>query len=591
MQEEVHANLTSKSFPFSHKELSSTVIINRGYDQNRTILPGFDGNEPVQQFGICQAYFMKNVLPILRGYTSVHAKQVIAGPTPAVDHFDRMFILRDASNNVALLSPARGKNWIYNPALASWISFDFGITLTDDISFAYLKGVTYVNYPQFGTYVYDFQTATYNRITLSGLVDVAIRGIASANNYLLAWTNDTLVWSSSTTPTDFVPSTITGAGSSQILSVRGNITCVLPLADGFVCYTTTNAVAATYSGNPLNPWIFKEVPNSSGVNESQHVTYDNNLGQHIAWTAGGMQVISFRGAEPLWPELSDSLAKRVYTTLNNDDLLLNRASNLRVRVNYVANRYVIVSIGNPATAPTPSLGQPVYQIAYIWDAALERWGRIDVDHVDVFEFRPPDFADLTLYSEFVGTYAAEFVGTYAAECGIPLGATAATFGTTFGFCNQAGKVTTYYANDAVEVDSLTNDYSSVIWLGRYKLTRPLGVALHEVFARHINLASAQLTAVAHDGSGNKVSTDALTELEDPQISELGRYPARLSGDSISLQLAGRFTLTDLSLMLTPYGRRNQPRGSAQTYGLQDQFDNFLTDQNGAVLTDHRGVIV
>ena len=561
-QNEVRVSLTSKQFPFKFDELSSTVFINRGFEQQRQQLNGFDGDEPVQSFGICQAFYMENVLPMVRGYSSVHCRKqldLIAAPYLTAE-VTSVHILRDDANNVALFAPANGTNYIYDADAGGWRSYPFEGTLTGTASVAHLKGDSYICYAGLGLFLYNFYTRAMDVQLPAGINMSAVRGVAAANQYMLLWDGNTLYWSSATAPLDFLPALSTGAGSTSVLAVRSPITQVLPISDGFICYTTTNAIGATYSGDPVNPWIFREIPGSAGVALAEHVTYEANLEAHFAWTTSGMQHVTLRRAEPLWPELTDSIARGLYSDIVAPATVPTtvKANRLSVRLATIGARYLTISLKD-----SESTG--MYQFAYVYDLSGERWGKIKVPHTDIFEFRAPEFADVTSYDDLdtdLLTYDDLLLTSYD-SLGTQLEAGTVQFGESFGIIQSNGKVFTMTFADVLGNDAVgyAADHTEAgasepcIIHGRYKLARPAGVELQQ-----IQLTRAQdetITALVHDTAGDIVSAVAVTSDQYAPVNN--DYLCRVYGDSVSLKLAGKFTLTDLLLRFRQAGTRNSPR--------------------------------
>lgn len=560
-QTEVRVNLTAKQFPFKFDELSNTVIVNRGFEQHRQFLPGFDGQEPVQSYGLCQAFYMENVLPQVRGYSSVHAKAELAAVPPAYygSALKDSYILRDEANNVALYSPADGMNYVFDADLGEWRSYPFPGILSGNVTVAYLKGVTYICYAGVGLFTYNFYTRAMEAVVLAGINAQAVRGVSAANQYLLLWDANTVYWSSATEPRDFVPDLGTGAGSTGVLAVRSPITTVLPIADGFVCYTTTNAIGTAFSGDARNPWIFREIPGSAGVAIPEHVTYEANLEAHFAWTTSGMQQVSLRRAEPIWPELTDSIARGMYSEIvaPAEVPTVRKFPALTVRMGTVGARYVTISLRDSAVTTQ-------FPMAYVYDLSLERWGRVDIPHVDIMEYRAPEFAQITSYNSLLDTGETydDLLLTSYESLGIPLESSTARFGESFGVVQADGKVYSMRLGDALAPEvNWTIDHAAAgaktpnIFHGRYKLARPNGVELQQIqLTRGAGLA---LRAVLHDTAGDIIRDQAITS--DQHAEVYGDYLCRVAADSVSLKIAGKFTLTDLLLRMRGHGTRNQPR--------------------------------
>lgn len=560
-QQVMHAMLTAKSFPFDYRELSSTIVLNDGLEQNRQLLTGFGGEETVQQFGICQAFQLQNVLPIVRGYSSAHFLPQLESPTNTAAEFDDLIVLQDPAGNVVLYSPAAGQNMIYSPQQEDWIEDPVSFS-PDAITVAYLKGETYVCYPGVGLYVYNHTTQTFEQQTVNGVVFTNILGVTAAGGTLILWTKDSLYWSSQTDPLDFTPSQSTGAGTTSVLALRGNIILCKPLSDGFVIYTRNNAVAAQATGSLAFPWNFSEIPDSAGILNVRHVASNDSAGAHVAWTTSGFMEVSFRGAQPVWPELSESVTRGHITRSDASGFpYIVTDTELRVKLNAIGTEYITISVG------TQESGK--YDVAYVYDLQIGRWGKLDIPHQDFAQFEAPLFVAGKTYAELAVEYPTYFAlgegGTYAKV----LTAEAqrlSSAGKNFGVLSPDGSVfSVVLASDAFPTNLNTADprgYEAAaaklptIILGRYKIRRSTGVRAEGFEAE--GLRDVDVRMYGHDYVGKRV-LEAREIVEHPSVP--GKFYGRVVGDSVSVVLQGVFSLTDLSLFLGDAGKRNLPNKS------------------------------
>lgn len=555
----VSADLLVKGFPFNVESFGSTVIINQGFELNRTPYVN-RGQDFGDVSGLPQAYYMHNVVPTTRGYRSVHFPLALQGHSFEDDvDIEQAHIIRNALGDTVLFSPAHGENLFFSPLFGGWNRFPF-VNQTDvRVTLGYVKGTTYISYEKDGLYTYDFEANTFNQVFPAGIDYSEIIGVAAGGNYLILFSDNRIYWSSATDPLDFVPSTVTGAGSSNLVAVKGQITAVLPIADGFIVYTTTNAVGSQYSGVPTNPWIFREIPGSSGVGIHEHVSYESNEAIHIAWTAAGFQRVTFRAAEPLWPELSDTIGSGVFSdydfTLGYP--VAKKFAKIAVKVSSISSRYTAISVkdvNNPQQ----------FLHSYVWDWGTQRWGRVRFPHTDIIDFRTPEFKSPVTYNQLniLGTTYQNYLddGTTYLELGVPSSDKATVFGDAFGLIQEDGSV--YKAVFHPDADSLEVDvieaYKPRIWLGRYRLRRSKDVVLQETqLSTDID---ADLYAITHDKAGGVVSKEQLTDLTyEGEISK--SYDSRVEGESVSIELAGRFNLANLDMEFSEGGRRHGPRST------------------------------
>lgn len=589
---EVRATLTNAVFPFYSAELAHTVMVSQNNQElNRIPLRNFDGAEAENSYGIPQAFYLQNVLPSTRGYYSVSFNQIVK-PIPYQDNYllanssewlnvnlagdyllvtaafagtipelDDIYIIRDTTSTVdqlAVYSPAGGFDLVYNPDAGGWDKFESNPGFSGLVTVAQVQGKNYIYYQGIGCYTYNFTTNTLDPVTLTGLTAANIKGICSGGLYLVAYDNETLYWGGATpgTVTDFTPSLITGAGSSNLLGSRSPITVALPLADGFVVYSQNNAIGASYSGNEVSPWIFREIPGSSGVLEPRHVTYESNFDFHITWSTHGFQQVSFRKAELIWPELSDVLAKGVYSKRNEvtGEIETLKLVSSSVKLSSIGSRNTIVSVKN-------ALETKSYPTAFVYDWSNARWGRMEVNHRGFFTYLSPTLASPTTYDDLLTaetTY--DFLnldGTLYTDWDPAIRSQG--FGETFGMIQIDGSIYSVTGNLDTDYQPYSLDVSGAatpcVYLGKYKLLRGKSLILQELQVD--SDFSGVVKAYNIDTSGDIVDTKVVV---DEQYSSLeNRYLTRFYGDSIAVSLEGDFNLTNLLLTFSGGGSRNAPR--------------------------------
>ncbi len=250
-----------------------------------------------------------------------------------------------------------------------------------------------------GIYEYDATAGTFLKQIVLGIADTDIRGIGASSNYLLAFTELTVYWSSLINPLDFVLSAVTGAGFAIPQDVKARITAIIGISGGFVIYTAKNAVGAVFTNNSRAPFTFKEISNAGGILTYEQVTSEANSGPHYAWTTGGLQKITIQGSEPVSAEINDFLAGRKWDRFNWEtkgiDEFKDTAAEFPVKVTFISSRYLIISYATGSST--------TYNYAIFYDITLKRWGKLKIDHVDCFTYPYPNlFGDLT-WNDLFGT--------------------------------------------------------------------------------------------------------------------------------------------------------------------------------------------
>lgn len=541
------AKLTEQGFPFNFQELAGTVLIGNALEQN------LQGQQAGQETP--QAYFMQNVVPTQRGYVGIHYNKSVAEHTYP-KYLDKIFVLYDVGGSVALYSTAYGQRYVYDKDIGSWAAFPLPSgTPVGDTTVAYLKGTTYILIAGVGLYKYDFSIQALVELTLTGVTAASLDGITAASLYLIGWDETTVYWSNPLNATDFVPAQ-GGAGSSAILSNRSRILQCLPSTDSFIAYTNRSAIYCQATGNANYPFSFREIPSSAGVAENEHVAYDAPNDRHIAWTTSGFQLVTQKGASLLWPELSDSIAQGLYSNAADKEYpYIVKSDKLLVKVSSIGARYIAVSIKRNAA-------QPNYNHAYLYDIALERWGRLDIPHIDIFEYRAPEFAANIVWQAQEGSWDDDGSGTWE-QLVADVPTKTSQFGYTIAAVTANGSIYVALPSTANNINSLESPSSSAvtpsIFFGRYRLQRQAAVQVQQVQIGNQNLQAA-VAFYSHDASGAKLRKLVPTA----SASYATQYWGRLTGAHISIQLTGRLNLTSLESELTTQGNMLLPAvGSAQ----------------------------
>jgi hypothetical protein len=150
------------------------------------------------------------------------------------------------------------------------------------------------------TLVFTDQTTVIAGTLPLGFAANDILGIVSSYNYLILYTATTVLWSSTTTPTDFSESLVSGAGNEIPGNLKGDITFCKEHLAGFFIYTAKNVVFAVYTGNSRYPWKFREVGGSSGYDFSTQIAGSTNAGaQYGLANTKYLQEMVPDGATPL----------------------------------------------------------------------------------------------------------------------------------------------------------------------------------------------------------------------------------------------------------------------------------------------------
>ena len=345
------------------------------YYQSRQLDSSAQNTDQDLQTGIPQLYYCHNVMPHDQGYQSIGYTQILA-PVPGAGDFKERHILRDSSDNKRILGiRGNGDFWVNDGT--GWV-FKQANPVGKAVTTAYISGITYVFVAGTGCYKYDFGTNTFGVVALTGLTLANVLGITGSFGYMIAWTKDTVVWSSTVDPTDFTPSLVTGAGGGGVEGARGSINCCVAHTLGYVVYTQANAVVALFSDNARYPFRYREIVNSGGVASIDLVTWDANTPSHYVYSTSGVQQVSTQQTQTVFPEVTDFISGRFFEDFDDATQTFVTqilSAGMAKKIAMVCDRYLVFSYG--VTELTHAI---------VWDIALKRYGKLKFTHVDIFEY-------------------------------------------------------------------------------------------------------------------------------------------------------------------------------------------------------------
>lgn len=392
-QNKISLNLASADFTLSHRFKGPSVLV-PGLDQNYyQAQSNFAGNTPQRGINIPQIDYCENVVPTAEGYRSVAFRYFIEPPLTA-EHFVKIITIFDGNANSCLLgytqdlklfivSAYSGGVWIplALPGIYTW-------TEADTVTSTTIRGHSVICIKGVGIFEVNITTNTLTVPAISGITPHLINGVCASSGYLIAWDNTTVYWSSTLDPFDFTPSLITGAGSTKVDGLKGKIVLCKEIEKGFIIYADVTIISAAYTTALALPWIFAVLQGGAGIRTADAVAYDINMSNHFAWTSAGMMTIELHQAELVFPQLTDFIASGLsdsttsytaYPTTTYVDV------DKEVRLAAISSRYLCVSFGFlgeqiPTYFRTPKLTQ-----SFIYDAQFKRWGKLNVEHIQLFE--------------------------------------------------------------------------------------------------------------------------------------------------------------------------------------------------------------
>lgn len=500
------ANLSAKSFPFISENFGRSVIVGQ-YDNNfvRQVVSAEDQDKDI---GIPQLYYCHNVMPTASGIQSIGYTNILPAVGGVTD-FDKIFVLRDPDANLAYLGVrANGDFWVCDGTGSPWVYKLPGIA-GRLITTGTVGGVTYLYMERNGCYRYNFGTGGFDWVVLAGLDMSQIIGICDASGYLIAWTKNTVAWSSTIDPTDFVPDSVTGAGGGGVEEVKGTINYCISHTLGFLVGASDNCVAAIAQSNVNYPFQYRELVGSGGLTSLDLISYDANTIGLYAYTTAGLQTINIQQTQTVFPEVTDFISGRYFEDFDDASKAFTHqtlTAPMQKAVSVVCERYLVISYG--LTELTHAL---------VYDLVMKRWGKLKATHVQVFTYTLP----------------ASGISEAPRQ--------------TFALLKADGSV----AVVDFSITSLASNGTAILGKYQYVRMRTLQLDTVSLESTRQNQAFALTVQTALDGKNTVNSTPNLLYSAD-----LAReYGCRAVGINHSLLLQGGFTLDSLVLQFNVHGKR------------------------------------
>lgn len=393
-QSRIALNLSAADFTLSYYFKGPSVII-PGQDQNAFQAQAWFAGEATQRgVNIPQVAYCENTVPTNEGYRSVAYRYFIE-PPEVPGEFVKILPVFDGNANSAIVGVTKDRRLYIVSAYTAgeWRPLPLPSTLVwntyYDISTAAVQGTIVIQIDGVGLCGLDVAGSVLTDLspTVTGLDMTKIKGVCSSKGYLVAFDDTTIYWSSTENPLDFTPSLITGAGSGKPEGAKGKIITCKEISQGFIIYCDVNIISAAYSSNKTIPWIFAVLSSGAGVRRPDAVAYDLNMNNHFAWTSAGLLGIELHKANPILPQVTDFIASGLSDkTVNYESPTVEfDERDKEVRLSYISNRYVCISFGYLITQIENEARIPRLTQSFVWDTQLKRWGKLNVDHIQIFE--------------------------------------------------------------------------------------------------------------------------------------------------------------------------------------------------------------
>ena len=346
-------------------------------------------------------YWLQNVIPTALGYKSVSYQQMGELPVhdPAIkQNFPPMYLYLESSlAGTTQLYVDNNSIYIFDIGSNAWVTAHSITGAPDQITTAHVSDRSFVSDSR--GEILELTGVTLPVVALNFGVSIAtpsnIIGISSNSGYLLLYTKDTIYYSSPVDPTEFEiskASIITGAGSTKVQQLIGQIVIILPVAGGSLIYTTKNIVSMRYTGNVRNPWVFTELADSAGIVDINHVTVSPNGSAHYVWSTQGFLQVQLSKCTNILPEYTEFFSREVLQVEQTDGTVDLVSGEPLIKVTIIGGTHIGLSIG--------SVGRP-FNAMWIYNITLGRWGRLQVDHWDARQFVPIVNIDKLTYDALI----------------------------------------------------------------------------------------------------------------------------------------------------------------------------------------------
>lgn len=537
------AALNAANYPMTYRQASRSVLF-PGSDIVPRTNTGFHGTPDSADFNIMQLIYCENVIPIAKGLQS--AGFVIEYPPyepPATD-FDQLFLIRNTSLGTDIsFSPGRGKNYVYRDAEEGWVSYSPFVFNADykNITHGTVNGRTFIFYERTKCVEWDPVTPDVVDITLTlpaGYDISDILGNSGASNYHILYTETTILWSTVSNIFDFSDTDL-GAGSQIPIDLKGRITAVRPISGGFIIYTSQNAIAASFTNDASRPFAFREVQNSGGVVSGEQVSGEANAAGHYTYGNAGIQLVTLQRADTVFPEAADFLISPELDVWNPLTKTVDTAplvNTFTPKVQYLGSRYLFFSYGS---------GNGIFSHALVFDTALQRWGKLRIDHVDINLLPLDSLGGPLRYYQL--KYMYDYYGMQYRELNYPAEPPPG-LRQNFGFLQPDG--TTWLMVTDIEA-ALTG---SVVIFGRCQLSRGRNITIQRMELE--GLFQTPIPEITLLGSETGADRDSVTT---PTVVETTPYlvkaDSRVTATNFDIAVEGNFQLTTHIVEATNHGNR------------------------------------
>ena len=363
-------NLTTAHFPTLVSKASRSVALPDPADGVNTLTSTYVGRMAGTTMNTPAPIAMENVVPTIEGLASFgYVNAPTTGPNllaskgfmfVATNDKDRFKPIQMANTTATTAATVQGYRFAFNPTIGLW-RLDTGISEP-------MIGLSYEH---------------------------GILGIVECNNHLVAYDRTTIYTSSIEVSSFFTPDLGTGAGASVPQDLTGIIVICVPVRQGFIIFSTKEAILATYKEPGI--LMFSLLEGVGGVSYSHNVSQYDTSGVVYAYTNNGLVVIDGDKVSPVFPEITEFLqlgyeesyrtpvtvdssetiwASEAQTYPVTTDLVSSHRCYFNVGIFVVNSRYTYISYGDMANGG-------YFTHSFVYDSLLGRFGKLKRDHIAI----------------------------------------------------------------------------------------------------------------------------------------------------------------------------------------------------------------
>jgi len=412
-QIDVRLNTQGMHIPLREQEVGRSVV-NPATDL--VFIPDVNTESDVpKDRGVIGIKYAHNVMPSTYGWRSISYLESVADPVLGSGSFTRIVPVAGATVTGGKVNASGIRSYLgvfYNGANSvlyylnaggAWTPVSGVPTLSSDaaVSAAYINGVSYISIPGHSVYVINLASGALTERPLASLNMADIKGVTSAYGYLIVWTVNRVLWSSSVDVEDFTPSDTSGAGGGAVQEASGDIIYCGEGRFGFFVYTRSNIVSALYTSNATFPFEFIALAGSGGIYSPDHIAKGTVAAASYAYSSSGIQKITQQAATTTLPHISDFLDNSYFEDFDTVTGVFSSttvgSTGMKKAIQTVASRFVVLSYGADISAP--------FTHALVIDTQQGRMGKLKINHVACV-----DFFDLSLSSGLDSNSSLAFLG-------------------------------------------------------------------------------------------------------------------------------------------------------------------------------------